>query len=260
VGQLPSPENEVSTLSRVTSAAVHAELSKRFRLEATIPFVERTHTHDRIEAGSPPERMTWNFSGLGDVQLMGVWKASPRGARTTVSLQGGVKLPTGRREVGAVGGDQPEPSARPGTGSWDGLAGVHVMRTASLPGLGGAHVWTPIFLSALGRLNGRGTEDYRLGHELQLSVGSSYPLAGPLTLMAQVNARFRGHDDPGRTDALPANTGGTWVFLSPGLSLASPRGASVFGYVQFPVYQRVNRIQIVAPWMLYTGVSFSLTR
>jgi hypothetical protein len=159
-----------------------------------------------------------------------------------------------------VDGEEPEPSARPGTGSWDGQAGIHVMRSASLPGLGGVHVWTPIFASVLGRLNGRGTEEYRLGHELQLNAGSSYPLAGPVTLLAQVNARFRGRDDAGSTDALSANTGGTWVFVSPGLSLASARGASIYGYVQMPVYQRVNRIQIVAPWMLSTGVSFPLGR
>jgi hypothetical protein len=260
VGELPSPEDEVSTVSRVVSAAVHAELAKSFRLEATVPFVDRSHEHLANEEDEPPRRMAWDFSGLGDVQLMGVWRASPRGSRTTLSLQGGVKLPTGRRQVDAVDGEQPEPSARPGTGSWDGLAGVHVMRNASLPGRGDGQVSTPVFVSVLGRLNGRGTDEYRLGNELQLSAGSSYPIGGPLTLLAQVNVRLRGRDDPGSTDALAANTGGTWVFLSPGLSLAAEGGASVYGYVQLPVYQRVNRIQIVAPWMLFTGVSFPLPR
>jgi hypothetical protein len=260
VGELPSPEDEVSTVSRVVSAALHAELAKSFRLEATVPFVDRTHEHLANEEGEPPRRMAWDFSGLGDAQLMGVGRACRGGSRTTVSLQGGVKLPTGRRQVDAVDGEQPEPSARPGTGSWDGLAGVHVMRNASLPGFGGAHVSTPIFVSVLGRLNGHGTEQYRLGNELQLNAGSSYPVGGPLTLLAQVNVRLRGCDDPGATDALAANTGGTWVFLSPGLSLPAEGGASLYGYVQLPVYQRVNRIQIVAPWMLYTGVSFPLPR
>jgi len=162
--------------------------------------------------------------------------------------------------AGAVDGDQPEPSARPGTGSWDGLAGIHVMRAASLPGIGGAHVWTPVFVSVQGRSNGRGTDDDRLGSELQLNAGSSCPLPGPVTLLAQVNARFRGHDAPGRTDALAAGTGGTRVFLSPGLAIAAERGLGVFGYLQLPVCQRVNRIQIVAPWMLTNGVRLPLPR
>jgi hypothetical protein len=259
-GQLPSPEDEVSTVSRVTSAIAHVEFSQRWRLEATLPFVARSHAHDRNEEGLPPQAMKWDFSGLGDAQLMADCRVTPRGSRTTVRLQGGVKPPTGRRHAGTVDGEEPEPSARPGTGSWDGLAGVHLMRSASLPTPGGGRAFTPIFLSALGRLNGRGTEDYRVGRELQLSAGSSYALASPVTLLAQVNVRFRDRDEPGRTDALAANTGSTSVFVSPGLSIAWERGSSVYGHVQLPVYQRVNRIQIVAPWMLYAGVSWEPKR
>jgi hypothetical protein len=260
VGQLASPEDEVRTVSRVTSAVAHVELSRRWRIEATTPFVERSHVHVRNEPGFPPQEMRWDYSGLGDVQLMTDWRASARGSRTTVRLQGGVKLPTGERHTGIMDGEEPEPAARPGTGSWDGLAGVHVMRSASVPTPGGGRAFTPIFLSALGRLNGRGTEEYRVGPELQLGAGSSCPLAGPVTLLAQLNVRLRGRDEPGRTDALAANTGSTAVFLSPGLSFTSPRGASLYGYVQVPLYQRVNRIQIVAPYLLYLGLTLSPAR
>ena len=257
VGQPPSPEDEVRTVSRVTAAVAHVQLAPRWWLEATVPFVERSHLHDRNVPGLPTQPMRWDYSGLGDAQLLADWQASPRGSRTTVKLQGGVKLPTGERHTGTVDGEEPEPAARPGTGSWDGLAGVHVMRSASLPLPGGGQAFTPVFLSALGRLNGRGTDEYRVGRELQLGAGSSCPLAGPVTLLAQVSVRFRGRDDPGRTDALAANTGGAAVFVSPGLSIASERGASLFGSVQLPVYQRVNRIQIVAPYMVYLGFTLS---
>jgi len=257
VGEPPSPEDEVATGSRVTTVLARLAPSRRWSLDATLPFVDRTHRHVRNEEDAPPAPARWDFSGLGDLQLMAEWRPSGPEAPAAIALRGGVKLPTGRRHVAAVDGDQPEPPARPGTGSWDGLAGVHVMRTVSLPALTGGRVPVPLFTSALVRVNGRGEEDYRVGNELQLGTGGSYPVAGPIQLLLQLNARFRGHDGPGRTDALGANTGGTWVFVSPGLRIAPTPRASAYAYVMLPVYQRVNRSQIVAPWLLYTGVSWS---
>ncbi len=256
VGELPSPEDEVSTLSRVTTATARVGLSPRWSLDLALPFVSRTHDHIRNEPG-PPVREHWSFSGLGDVQAMADWRASGPDAPTTVALEGGVKVPTGRRHVEAVDGDQPEPPARPGTGSWDLLAGLHVMRdvTLTLPARG--RVSAPLFASAQVRLNGRGTEDYRVGDELQVGAGGSVPLAGPLVGLLQLNARFRGKDATGRTDALAANTGGTWVFISPGLRIEPTPRASLYAYAQLPLYQRVDRIQLVAPWLLYTGVSWT---
>jgi len=260
VGALPSPEDEVATTSRVTSVTARLGLSPRLNLDLSLPFVDRTHQHIRNEEGLPPAPARWDFTGLGDLQLMADWRLTGPDAATIVALEGGVKAPTGRRSVDAVDGELPEPLARPGTGSWDGLAGVHVMREVALPLPAGRRVSAPLFVGALARVNGRGEEDYRAGNELQLATGGSAPLAGPLQLLLQVNARFRGKDDAGLTDALAANTGGTWVFVSPGLRIAAAPGASAYVSVQLPVYQRVNRIQIVAPWMLATGVSWSPAR
>lgn len=146
-------------MGRVTSGTAHAGLSKRWRLEATVPFVDRAHIHDRNRGGRAAQ--------VDDVGLLG-----SRG--------------------------------RPAD---DRLAGVHFMRTASLPTSGGGRAFTPIFLSALGRLNGRGTEDYRVGRELQFCAGRSYPLARPVTLLAQVNARFRGRDETGGPMRWPRTPG-----------------------------------------------------
>ncbi len=260
VGELPSPEDEVSTVSRVSSAMARLAIAERWSVSATLPFVQRTHEHVRNQAGQPPLPEAWDFSGLGDASLMTEWRASGARSPVVVGLQAGVKLPTGRRHVDEVAGDEPEPPARPGTGSWDGVAGLHVMRAVSLPALAGGRVEAPLFMSALGRLNGHGTDDYRAGDELQLNLGATYPLAGAVRLLAQVNARLRGPDDPGRTDALQADTGGAWVYASPGLRVEAGHGIAPYAYVQLPVWQRVNRIQIVAPWMLYTGLSWTPAR
>ena len=41
-------------------------------------------------------------------------------------------------------------------------------------------------------------------------------------------------------------TGGTFVYASPGLRIQLPRGSSLYGYVQLPLYQRVNGLQLTS--------------
>jgi hypothetical protein len=260
VGELPSPEDEVRTVSRTATALGQMRLSDRLGLTASLPMIDRSHTHIANEEGGPSVLRHWNYSGLGDLTLLGQFQVLGAGHSTVLSVQIGARLPTGRRHVDAVDGDEPEPPARPGTGSFDGLAGFHLMRMVSLRGFGQRTSEVPLFASVLGRVNGRGTEEYRLGNELQVNLGGSYPLTPALQILAQVNGRFRGMDDPGRTDALRDNTGGTWIYGSPGLRVQIAPAIAAYGYVQLPVYERVNRIQLVAPSHWVFGTTYSLGR
>ncbi|MBI5710823.1 MAG: hypothetical protein HZC42_11050 [Candidatus Eisenbacteria bacterium] len=216
VGALASPEDEVRTITRMTTALGYARLTERWQLSAALPFVERTHRHIRNEEGRPPAPLEWNYSGPGDLTLLSHWAATrDPAAPLTVTLQLGARLPVGRRHVATVDGEEPEPPARPGTGSLDGLAGIHLMHRVGLPAAGGLRPGS-FFAGALLRVNGRGTDDYRVGNEVQASCGGSWPLAHELGVLGQLNARFRGKDDPGRTDALRDNTGGASLYAQPG--------------------------------------------
>lgn len=262
VGALPSPEDEVRTIGRTVTALGQVRFSNRLGLTVSLPLIDRSHSHIAHEEGAPPALRTWDYSGLGNLTLLGQLAVLRTGSEqaTTLSLQLGAKLPTGRRHVDAIDGEEPEPPARLGTGSLDGLAGLHLMRMASLRGLGSRASEVPLFASVLGRVNGRGTEDYRLGNELQVNLGGSCPLTPWLQLLAQVNGRFRGKDDPGQTDALRDNTGGAWVYGSPGLRVQAGPAVAAYAYVQLPVYERVNRIQLVAPYHWIVGTTYALSR
>lgn len=264
VGALASPEDEVRTLNRSVTARAVASLSPRWTLSASVPYVHRLHRHIANEPGGP-EPFEWRYSGLGDVMLLGGWTAlgpSPErlgpGSGLSVTLRAGLKAPTGLRHVPAVQGEEPEPSARPGTGSWDFVAGAHAMVQPAARTLAGTRVALPVFATVLARANGRGTEAYRVGNNLEASLGASYPLTPVLRLQGQLNARLRARDDVGETDALRDNTGGTAVYASPGLRLDVGRIVSFSGYVQIPIYERVNRIQLVAPALLWFGASYRL--
>ena len=70
VGQIPSAEDEVRTVSRVTSAHVMYQPAGGWTLSATLPFVNRYHEHIRNGGGSP-ELQRWNFTGVGDLEAQG---------------------------------------------------------------------------------------------------------------------------------------------------------------------------------------------
>jgi hypothetical protein len=261
VGELPSPEDEIRTLSRSVTALGELRLTDRLGFTLSLPMIDRSHVHTAHEPGEPPALRNWTYSGPGDVTALGR-AVLLRGAGRrplTLSVQAGAKLPTGRRDVPAIDGDQPEPPARPGTGSTDALAGLHLMRMVSLPGWSGRRSDVSFFASLLGRLNGRGTERYRVGNEIQADLGGAYPILPSLQILGQLNARVRGKDDPGLTDALRDNTGGSWLYASPGLRLQA-RGVAAYAYVQLPVYERVNRIQLVAPAHWVFGTTYALIR
>jgi hypothetical protein len=260
IGALPAPETEVRTLSRIYSMTGRARITPRLGLTLSLPFVDREHQHIPIEGGVPGELADFRYSGLGDLLTTARWialGADPAGG-SSASIVLGIKLPTGERNVDEIDGEQPEPPVRPGTGSVDGIAGLHLSAGVGTKALNGTPVRAPLFLGLNYRVNGKGTEDYRVGDEFQANAGGEYPVSDAVDLLAQLNLRVRDRDDPGQTDALPDNTGGTWFYFTPGLRVRTGSRLDVFGYVQFPVYQRVNGIQLVSPYHLLFGTTVSL--
>ncbi|HEY7728871.1 MAG TPA: hypothetical protein VID50_10510 [Candidatus Eisenbacteria bacterium] len=254
VGAIASHHDEVRMVNRATTASVGYHPGDAWAVSASLPYVSRTHEHIDNESGTP-EYMRWSYSGLGDLEVLATHYILPArgGARYFARL--GAKAPTGRRNVEEVNGEQPEPVSRPGTGSWDLLGGLGAEWHVTAPG-GERRV--PVRLNLSGRLNGKGTDDYRAGSEFQAHLGTEYAVAGPVAALLQTNLRVRGKDDIGSTDEDSGNTGGTSWYLSPGARLAIASQTSVYGLYQIPLYQRVNGIQLTAAANLYVGISRGL--
>lgn len=270
IGQIPGDEDEVRTLSQMVHLKGHWLASRRWALTATLPYIVREHRHISNEETGPVPRQ-WNYEGIGDIPVLASWSALGSGDEMspfTLILQAGAKLPTGQRHVENVDGQEPEPHARLGTGSVDGLFGVQGLYTRSAPTLGGRDAPLPLFASAVYTLTSRGTEDYRVGSVFDGSAGVSYPLADHLRVLAQLNTRLRAQDEvaPAASGgghahdhgAHAQNTGGALVFVTPGIRVESSPFLAFSGYVQLPLYQRVNGIQIVAPYHLWLGVNYRL--
>ncbi len=257
VGEIPAHHNEIQTKTDGWAVTGRAFVSRLLSLSATLPYMNRIHRHEHEHHPGFYEEQRWEYSGFGDLLLVSYW--APGGTLSpgpyTISLQGGVKLPTGRRTVPEVDGEQPEPMARPSTGSFDVVAGAQVRRSVNTRTFAGATVPVPFALGVTGRLNGQGTDDYRAGHELVVNLSGGWALAEAVTFLGQVNMRVRGEDDPGLTHDEPGNTGGTALYGPPGLRVALGRMAA-YSYVQLRLYENVNGIQITSPSHLMVGMNY----
>lgn len=256
VGEIPSHHNEIRTESRIWTMTGRALVTERIFLAATLPWMQRFHAHESEHHPGFYELQSWEYEGLGDLLVSGY--VTPGGVLSPgpydISLQLGVKAPTGRDDVMEFEHHKPEPMARPGSGSWDGLAGFQVRRPVVTSGFGGEARAVPFSIGVVGRLNGTGTEDYRIGNELQVNVAGGWALAPALTLLGQVNTRFRAKDR--EEGAIQENTGGTAVYATPGLRVGrGPIGAHA--YWQFRLHENVNGIQVTAPSHLMVGMSYS---
>ncbi|MEA2329081.1 MAG: hypothetical protein QOE68_4040 [Thermoanaerobaculia bacterium] len=257
VGAIASDHDEIRTINRLAALQLNYSLNERFQVGVTLPYVSRSHEHFD-EENARIER--WNFADIGDAAVQGRFRVFSSDAPThsSIWISGGVKLPTGsKREIGSSGEDA-EVTIAPGTGSTDALLGVTyqsgVLRNTALEGELGHTTLIPFFIALNGRVNGRGTHDYRRGHEVQLNTGSEYPLTSTVHLLGQINGRLLGKDAVGQTDENRDLTGGRFLYLSPGLRVLLGGKTSIYGFVQIPVYQHVNGLQLTSKANYLAGI------
>jgi hypothetical protein len=268
---------EVRTRSRVTTVNSYAALSPRWLVSASIPFVDRLHQHVVAQDVPEPEMRTWEYSGLGDMTVSTTWTVWGALTPLSLSLQGGVKLPTGRRHVPEINGEEPEPHARPGTGSTDLLGGLQIVKLLQLPLLSRAGT-TTLFASGMVIHTGYGTDDYRVGRMIDGHLGLTQPIISRLSLVAQCNVRDRAQDDVKASETTvvhahaglsalhetPAeggkveNTGGTTLYVTPGMRFEVTPWLSFAGYAQVPVVQHLIGQQLVASTQFWMGATYRL--
>lgn len=248
-GDFEIEHDELRTLNRLTTLQFTARVAPRWQIGVTAPFVSRTHEHVERDSG---EFEQWRFNAFGDTAVQARFRAAQ-----SLWLTAGVKLPTGAQHE-TNGDEEAEVTIQPGTGSTDVTLGATwqggIVRNTGVAGPMGSATLIPLFASASYRRNGRGTHDYRRGDELQVSAGSEYPLTQSLHVLGQLNLRRLAKDDAGATGENPELTGGTYLYVSPGLRLLAGAGTSVYGYVQLPVMQRVNGVQLVSHRNVLVGI------
>lgn len=197
------------------------------------------------------EMVTFDPDGFSDLWFTGKYRFY-QGPIGQFAILGGIKFPTGDSTLTNSEGEQVEPSATAGTGAWDGLAGL----AYTVP------LNAALTLDASTIYTFRGERhDYRLGDRLDAGVSLAWRVCGDVktypavSLVAEATLRhIQKSEEEGESDG---NTGGTVLFLSPGVKVSFTEQLAASVGLQLPVLQDVNGDQAETSFRLITSLSFS---
>jgi hypothetical protein len=240
VGRFPRDHDELRTANRNWVAGADYTFNADWGLNVALPIVRRDHLHLENDFGAgtqSPEN--WKFTELGDVRVLARRRlATFEGSEARLGTAGinfGLKLPTGSTSVTNAEGERAERTLQPGTGTTDGLIGAYYTQLLPQKNLS----W---FAQALLQVPLDQHDGYRPGARVTFDAGLRYELSDSVSLLLQANALLRGRDSGQNADR--EDSGGRAFFLSPGLSVAVAPDVRVYGFVQAPVYQYVNGVQL----------------
>jgi hypothetical protein len=183
------------------------------------------------------------------MRVLGRYQFDPRqsGDRHDVwGLNFGLKLPTGPFDETNAQGAVAERSLQPGTGTTDALLGAYF--SSQLPLKNFSWFAQGIFQAALNE-----REQFKPGNKFGFDLGTRYEAGERVALMLQFNYLYKARDSG--AEAEPEDSGGKFVFVSPGASWNLTKNLQLYGFVQVPIYQNVNGVQLTADYGLVLGLS-----
>ena len=246
--ELPNDtEVQQRTVNRAATLDLSDVINQRWAWSVSVPYYNRFHT---TIAEGDTDISTSHTIGLGDVKLLARYQQLHRDR--SCSIQFGLKLPTGRYEQSFSNGPQEggrlDRGLQLGTGTTNVLLGVsEFMRPTENLGC---------FLQATLDQPLAPRAGFIPGTTAQLNGGVRWLNTSRFTPQLQLNLRTetREHGE----DADKANSGGTFAYLSPGMTVEVTPRSSAFVFAQLPVYQRVNGLQLHPRWLLSVGCHWKI--
>ena len=241
-----SQEIQQRTINRNTTLTLDWSPNANWGLTLMAPAFVRSH--ETLAEGDTAVSSS-RSAGLGDVRLIGRYQ----GFRDDHSfgLQFGVKLPTGRTDDTFSGGPQAgQPVDRGlqlGTGSTDLIFGVYKFGEATMQ-------WG-YFAQASAQIAVAHPSGFRPGNGLNLNAGFRYTGWDKVTPALQLNVRAEKPESGAEADT--ANSGATLAYLSPGVTVHLSNQFHLYAYVQVPVYQHVNGLQIEPKLLASIGLHYN---
>ena len=244
--------NEIRTNNSLMQLDLTFGITPRFALTVAVPFMnDKLHEHEHVVGGTPTNPVFGDFTnadgttGFGDMRLIGKYALL---IKTKHLLVGGlgIKAPTGEYKLLDHDGGINEPTIQPGTGSWDGVLSLYY-----------AYEIFPHELNAFTSVSYQGNTEnplnYRMGNTALVNAGMSWLMNEKVNLSAQLNFRHAPHD--AFNEDVVASTGGRWLYLTPGVRFQGSNETALYTYLQIPLYQYVNEVNIVPRYGFMMGVS-----
>jgi hypothetical protein len=240
-------EREVQkyTINRNYTFALDYSPNKDWGFTAVLPWSNRSHA---TIAEGDTEVSTSHDAGIGDLRLMARYMGL--GEQRSTGIEFGVKLPTGRFDspfdAGPRRGDTVDRGLQLGSGTSDALFGVY--------NFGALATDWGYFAQAQVQAALTSRDQFKPGRSLTVNFGLRYTASATFVPQLQFNARAERREQGANADV--ENSGATLAYLSPGLTWnVSPR-FSAFAFLQVPIYQRVNGLQIEARELASVGLHY----
>lgn len=235
-------------------------------VHAQIPWVDRSHstfgTPGLGVPGTPwdgssivPGSGAYDSrtSSLGDIKIIGNYQGFTQ--RRNFGVLFGVKLPTGSYDLtgtstdpAAPGGAAIDRGLEPGTGTTDGLLGAFYTDNLGMR-------WG-YFAQVLGQSAFYFRDGYKPGDAISATVGMRY--VGLQAVLPQLQLNFRAADRDSGINADVYDTGGTLLYVSPGIDVPLGVHLSLYAFLQVPVYQNLNGVQLAPRYTTSFGVHYIL--
>ena len=240
-------EIQQRTVNRNTWLDLNYGFNSSWAVSVAVPYHDRFHT--TIAAGDT-DVSTAQASGVGDARLLVRYQRT--NFSRSFSFQAGLKLPTGGFDQdfarGPQAGELLDRGLQLGTGTTDLLAGAAwFTRPAVNVGLFAQVMLDQPLAARAGFLPST---------SVTFSGGVRWLNLSRFTPQLQVNIKTEGREHGAEADT--PNSGGTTAYLSPGVTTELAAHTTSFVFVQLPVYQRVNGLQLEPKWILSLGVRMKL--
>ncbi len=223
-----------------------------------------TGTFDALDHG--------NATGLGDLTILGQYRfVHDRSSRFEAALLAGLTAPTGATGRRSRQGELLDAEFQPGSGSWNELVGLALTKRSG--------PWS-FDTNVLYVRAGDGTQNTNIGDQVLANAAISYRLTGfatnvaapmyhgamphdhvgppadsktgpKLDLVLELNGEW--HAKQTTAGVADANSGGTTVYLAPGVRISQDRWSG-FLSVGVPVVRDTNGLQPEPDWRIRSGI------
>ena len=242
--------DEVSTLNRNLVLTLDHSLNERWGVSFQLPYLGRSHDHLFNDPADGPTPESWRMQGWGDARVVARFQPATETSAIVSGIKFGFKLPSGSDQLKNADGERAERTLQPGSGTTDLILGAYAR--GHIDSSVASSEW---FAAATAQRALQAHEDFRPGGQIALDAGVSHSLTSALSAQLQLNALLRGRDSG--LQAEPGHSGSRSLYLSPGLSAMISRQATVYGYLQLPLYQHMNGTQLTSKWAAVVGYSQS---
>ncbi len=261
--KLPDPQTggteeiEKYTVNNYFTLGIDYSTGSDWGVNVQLPWINRNHsTHGTASDGYTPGPAGGQYnshtSSIGDIKVLGRYQGlSPR---HNVGILFGLKLPTGSYTDTGTSTDPTAPGPvpidrglQPGTGTTDAIVGAYYTDGLSMN--------VSYFAQVLYQRALDSRDQYKPGEGLNLTLGLLYAGFSNLSPLLQLNYRYVVHDEGDNADEV--NTGGTLLYISPGITVSVSQQVAIYGFVQVPIYQDLNGVQLAPHYTASLGVRYT---